>query len=274
MVTNDSSMYSRVSFKASHNSYTRSEQPVTDQLDRPPTKSPHQAGCRGLELDLVESHRLWHWSVKHDGEYDGGTDMQLAAYLRHIRLWSSRFPDHDVITVTLDLKGTTKDTDDFAYFLDHTIDEHLGADLLFTPGELQGKHKSLVAGAAAHGWPTIPDLTGRFIMCLSGDERTKRAYAGSRTRLAFADLKVSAGTLPSATEGDRVFLNFDIGDSGWQEGVRAASRSHAFVSRVYTANDQATWSAALRSKANIVSTDKVRNHPWATVGSTSLFRPF
>lgn len=270
-----SPMYSRVSFKASHNSYTRGELPVTDQLIRPPVRSMHQAGCRGLELDLVESARLWHWSVQHEGSYHGPVDSQLASYLRHLRLWSNRHPRHDVVTVTLDLKGKTKNMTDFAYFLDEMIREHLGEGLLFTPGELQGNHKNLVAGAAAHGWPAIDDLVGKFILCLSGDEPTKRGYAGSRTRLAFADRKLgTAEALPSNSNGDRVFLNFDIGDAGWQSKVREAAKRPAFVSRVYLVNDEQNWKAALKARANIIATDKIRNHKWATVGTPAMFLPF
>ena len=270
-----SPMYSQVRFKASHNSYARSELPVTDQLVRPPAVRPYQAGCRGLELDLIESDRLWHWSDKHDGTYNGGVDGQLASYLRHLRLWSKRHAGHDVITITLDLKSKTKSLQDFAYHLDATIAEHLGEELLFTPGALQGTHKDLVAGAVANGWPSLDELSGTFILCLSGDEGTKKRYVGSRARLAFADRKIGvSSSLPNQRTGDRVFLNFDIAEGGWQAKVRETANRPAFVSRVYLVNDEQTWARAVRARANLIATDKIRNHPWATVGPASLFMPF
>lgn len=263
--------FQSVKFKASHNSYERDERPVTDQLawsDR----HPHQGGCRGLELDLRESPNLWVWSVHHD-EYQGRADAQFSEYLRHLRTWSGFNPRHDVITITVDLKAPTRDRRQFPRYLDATIEEYLGRDRLFTPAELIGSAPSLVAGAMATGWPNLDELRGRFILVLSGDEPTKATYASSsHQRLCFADRRLGANDpLPSVTTGDRVFFNLNATeDWAWTDRLRWFARQPGFVTRAYVANSADLWDHLLAADVNILSTDKVRNHPWARVGD----RPF
>jgi hypothetical protein len=265
----DSRPYQSVKFKASHNSYERDERPVTVQLawtrregDR------HQGGCRGLEIDLRESPNLFAWSVHHD-EYQGRADAQFAEYLRHLRAWSVFEGRHDVITIVLDLKARARDRRQFPRWLDATIDEFLGRERVFTPAELQGEASSLVAGAMATGWPSLEELRGRFILVLSGDEPTKASYARSaRGRLCFADQRLREGDqLPSVTSGDRVFFNLNATeDWSWGDRLQWFARQPGFVTRAYVANSADLWNQLLAADVNMLTTDKVRNHPWARVG--------
>lgn len=263
----DNRHYQDVTFKASHNSYERDERPFTEQLSWT-GRSPHQAGCRGVELDLRESPNLPVWAVDHD-EYTSRADRQFSEFLHHLRRWSSMHPRHDVITVTLDLKAAARDRRQFPRYLDAMIDECLGRDLLFTPAALIGDHESLVAGAMATGWPTLHELRGRFILCLSGDEPTKKSYSSSsRQRLCFADQRLRQGDrLPSRTSGDRVFFNFNATETwDWVAAVRALADRQGFVTRTYGLNSADLWQRAIAAGANIVATDKVRGHSWAHVG--------
>ena len=256
-----------VKFKASHNSFERDERPVTEQLAWS-NGQPHQAGCRGLELDLCESPNLWSWSVHHD-EYQGRADAQFVEYLRHLRTWSAFQPRHDVVTITLDLKAQARNRRQFPRYLDAAIEEHLGLDRVFSPTDLMGSARSLVAGAMASGWPTLDELRGRFILVLSGDEPTKASYASSsRERRCFADLRVRDGDpLPSLAEGDRVFFNLNATETwAWSDRLRWFARQRGFITRAYVANSVDLWDRLLAADVNILSTDKVRNHPWARVG--------
>ena len=256
-----------VKFKASHNSFERDERPVTEQLVWSRSQ-PYQAGCRGLELDLRESPNLWSWSVHHD-EFQGRVDAQLVEYLRHLRTWSRFDPRHDVITIFLDLKAQARNRRQFPRYLDAVIEEFLGCDRLYTPAELMGAASSLVGGAMASGWPTLEALRGRFILVLSGDEPTKASYVSSgRNRLCFADQRLRDGdSLPSLTDGDRVFFNLNATeDWAWREPLRWFSRQQGFITRAYVANSADIWNRLLTADVNILATDKVRNHPWAQVG--------
>jgi hypothetical protein len=266
----DSWRYDQVIFKASHNSFDRDEKPLTEQLSWS-ARQPHQGGCRGLEVDLHESSNLWLWSVHHDGPYTGRTDMQFSEYLQHLRRWSAMNANHDVITVTIDLKSSTRDVRQFPRYFDALIDECLGRDRLFTPAELVGGSGSLVAGAMRSGWPLLGELRGRFVLCLSGDERTKGAYARSAAtaRLCFADQQVRENDdFPSRKTGDRVFFNINVTESwDWDRVFRWFAAQWGLVTRAYVVNDEHLWDRVRASNANISATDKVRNHRWAQVGT-------
>lgn len=266
--------YNEVAFKASHNSYDRTERPIVDQLPFS-TAQPHQAGCRGLELDLHLSGDLWEWSVSHVGPYSGLNDRQFGAYLRLLNRWSERHAGHDVITVHLDLKSRPHDLRSFAYYLDAYILDHVDGDRIYQPDALRGTETSLVAGATKNGWPTLAELRGRFVFCLSGNEPAKVSYARARGRVCFADRTLTFGEVkkkPDDTAGDRVFFNFDLDPvQAWRTHLEWFFRRQGFVTRGYTLNDGTIWERALAWKVNVLATDKVRNHTWASVG-TQPFR--
>ena len=260
--------YSKVRFKASHNSFERDEQPITSQL-RWTKRTPSDRACRGLELDLHQSGRNWAWSIDHIAPYSGAADRQLSEYLVLLRSFSDEFADHDVITVTLDLKDEASDLESFPWGIDAYIGRHLGAEKLYKPAELRGLADDLVSGAMINGWPTLGELRGKFILCLSGNEATKAAYAGSgEGRLCFADLKIDDPMkIPGTGAGTRVFLNFNMTVAiDWARTSRHFARQRGFVTRGYGINDPAMWRKATRAKLNILATDKVCNHEWAGVG--------
>lgn len=269
----DSWKYNEVIFKAAHNSVDRDERPVTRQL-LVDAKRPHQASCRGLELDLRESPHLPLWAIDHD-EYTGSADRQLTAYLDHLRTWSELNPGHDVVTVHLDIKARARDRRSFAQLLDGTIAQHLGRDKLFVPAQLQGQHRSLVAGAMADGWPTLGRLRGRFILCLSGSESTKRSYAArGKNRLCFADQLLGPDDpLPSTSSGNRVFINYDARKSwDWDKQIRTLAGLRGFIVRAYVVNNDDLWKRTIAAGTNIIATDRIRNHSWARVGRTPFRR--
>lgn len=266
--------YSRVRFKASHNSYERDEQPIVTQLKWTRARA-YERACRGLELDLHQSGRNWAWSIDHLPPYSGSADRQLSEYLVLLRNFSKQYADHDVITVTLDLKEEASDMETFPWGLDSYVDRHLGADRLFTPAELQGVAPDLVSGAMSNGWPTLGQLCGKFILCLSGDEATKVRYVkGGGGRLCFADQRIDTPkSIPSMTSGSRVFFNFNFSvNVDWIPTIQHFSKQPGFVTRGYNINDAAMWRKAVRSKLNIIATDKVCNHDWALAGGTPFTR--
>lgn len=268
-------MYSHVSFKAAHNSVDRDEIPITEQLRNPTSRHPYQAGCRGLELDIHDAPNMWEWSVSHDGPYDGAVNAQLGAYFTLLRDWSEAHRRHDPILVTIDIKPLSKSKTGFAHAFDQLVARTLGSDLLYTPPELQGDAPDLVSGANRNGWPSIDALRGRFILCLSGEESVKKAYSSAKNRLAFADIRVTGSSRrPNVTHGDRVFLNYKANQKNWERDARHFAPYDAFVFRLWGVDDARTWQRALHAGVNVLGTDRVRNHPWATVsGSTDCFLP-
>jgi hypothetical protein len=269
--------YSNVRFKASHNSYDREEQPVVTQLPWN-RESPSERGCRGLELDLQQSPDGRAWSIAHGGGYSAEPQLQLSEYFRLLREFSEANPEHDVVTVTLDLKAVTTDAATFARNLDSYVKRHLGDDRLYRPAELQGLGDDLVMGAMVNGWPTLGKLRGKFILCLSGDKPTKAAYAArGQQSLCFADLDISdADEIPWTGSGSCVFLNIDWNITPLDEsGIRMLQHfagQRGFVTRVYVIDDPGRWWKATVARANILTTNKVCRHWWARVGDSPFTR--
>lgn len=181
--------YNEVSLKAAHNSYQRDEI-LVDQLAWS-SAQPFQAGCRALELDISQSCSGNAWSVGHDPGYERNF-RQLSQFLNELSVWSRNNRMHDVITIHLDLKQVEVD---FMQKLDNYIRDHLHIGVVTTvyrPGELMGQELTLPAGAE-NGWPTLDQLRGKFIFCVTGNGNAKDWYARSdpRNRLCFADKDIS-----------------------------------------------------------------------------------
>jgi hypothetical protein len=198
-----------------------------------------------------------------------------------LRNWHLAKRDHEVVTVSLDLKGAEGDDATYTRKIEQTFTETLGAENLYTPRMLQGDAANLLAGARANGWPTIDKLKGKFILVFTGEDSDgavarRRAYLSQDTkkRLAFVDIdQRKAGNDPGKppyTDGNRVFINIAFGSSGGCELALKAQAAGGFATRAYTLNSQSDWDAARRAAINILATDKVRGHSWAKVGAAPI----
>ncbi len=264
--------FDRVSFKAAHNSMDRGLS-LAEQLDWEPRR-PHVSGCRGLELDLVQSSDGWRWAVKHGGRYSS-TTKQLDAWLDELRTWGRRNRQSGVVTVHLDVKNIPGDkrTSAYARELDAYIAANFDADRIFRPGELLAPGKTLVESVRDRGgWLALEGMRGRFVFCLSGNDIAKDVYTATDfpNRLCFADIQIgwpdSLGSL--ARKGNRIFLNVFAAaatDDTWPRTVAWAAGLPGFVVRVFGINTSARWRRALRCGANVVSINAL-DAQWATVG--------
>lgn len=262
--------YNEARFKASHNSYDRAIS-IREQL-RFDRDDPELHGFRGLELDVHQDTGGCDWCVRHEmGEcarverfgdaapgVEGGC---LSAWLTELRSWSDDDRSHDVITVTIDLKEVTRPEtfrDDFDGVL-----RSVGFDdsRVFRPIEVTGH------------WPTLGEMRGLFVFCLSGMESVKSKYAMSSERLCFADISLEPGQRPP--EGDpRLFINinwrnFELGQGHTFE--RPTGRP--YVVRAYSLRDDpalGSWDGAERAGVNVMATNlprrlSVGNEPFARI---------
>jgi hypothetical protein len=265
--------YNQVVFKASHNSYQRAEQPITKQIPFD-TEKPHQCGCRGLELDIRPNDDATEWSVGHFGGYEAEEEKQLRHYLGILDAWSVENPEHDVITVHLDLKGVPEDLGAFPAGLDAYITSVMDRDRIFTAGELLGDHENLREASRA-GWPTLGELEGKFILCLSGNEDGKRSYATTDpgARVCFADRLLGTDEdLPEEDLKHRVFLNVAMGE--WMRTLPRLgelAQDESLVIRAFFASQPDWWNAARRYGVNVIGTDKVSQLKWCKVTDDSPF---
>lgn len=258
-------LYDRVAFKSSHNAYHK-KLDLVQQL-RFDERRPHRGGCRGLELDLAAREDALEWSVEHTSKFLTHADHHFSRYLAELQKWSEECPDHDVITVTLDLKHVPRKVDDWPDLLDKYIAGHLDPDRIFKPADLRAGEKDLRAGAEA-GWPKLGRLTGKFVLCLSGLEWAKAGYAAEKDQLCFADLEVGPGDpAPGDALRDRVFLNVPM--THWMrdlKGLVKLIRSGSWMVRTFFTTEEIRWAVALAAGANILATDNIRGPKWSKVG--------
>ncbi len=276
--------YNRSQQKGSHNTEQRDETlPQALTFDR---AQPYQAGVRNLEFDLVLSNVFlgpdddWPSTLQHGGTYDWKL-ATLEDALRIVHNWHLANPGHEVVTISLDLKGAAGDDATYTRKIEQVFTRTLGAANIYTPGQLQGNAATLLAGARAQGWPMIEALRNRFILVFTGSDgdaavARRRAYLSRdpKQRLAFVDIdQRRAGSdldkSPYYTDGNRVFINIDFGSAGWCE-LALAAPGRGFATRAYTLNNQSDWNAALRATVDILATDKVRNSSWAKVGDAPI----
>lgn len=253
--------YCNASMKASHNSYQRQEdlvEQLTWYFDHP-----YNSGCRSVELDISQSKTGNKWSVGHLAGYH--TDYrQLSQFLAELRRWNRGSPNHDVITLYLDLKSVQPS---FPEQLDQYIRDYLDSPI-YAPGELMGDAPDLAAGARQNGWPTLGDLRGKFIVVLTGGESDKSKYADTdpRRRQCFADKSRDADQAPESKS--RVFFNYHLwtaDTSKWTKTFKAAAGRRDAVIRGYVLNKEELWKNALKAGCHILATDEVSGHKWAKV---------
>ena len=275
--------YDEAAFKASHNSYERDERPVTTQFQRD-HREPHQAGCRGIELDIHQSRDFpTLWSVNHTGGFVGAVDRQFAMFLELLDRESTARPGHDVMTMTVDLKSVASGPSRFGDDLDSYVAAHFGTEKLFTPKDLKEKFADQRSAGAPEAWPLLRELKGRFVFCLSGKQSWKDHYRKRGGGLCFTDQKADhPDDVGSLGKGPAFYnLNWEKWSRGihspnarlrkkYVQALKKLATDSKVVSRAYGLNDKRSWREARSLGVNILSTDKVRKHDWAKVGK----RPF
>ena len=139
---------------------------------------------------------------------------------------------------------------------------------------------TLAIAASLAGWPTLAALRDRVILAFTGSDSgavgARRAYyadTSPASRVFFVDLDCGTGTgsYPSTTRGTRVLLNLHIytDQTPWQDFGRYFAPQPGFLTRGWVANGETLWNEALdEGLLNMIATDKIKNHPWAAVGTT------
>jgi hypothetical protein len=266
--------FHRLQFKASHNSYDRAGN-LPEQLEFD-ASSPALGGCRGLELDLVRHSdasggaNSSYFQINH---LAGNTGPHLATYLRQLRDHHTQVPDHDPVFVTLDIKSTVGKFDVFPDEIDTYLRAHFDPALIYGPEHFFRSAGDMVQNAAAHGWPVLGALRGKFIFCLSGNKRWKGYYADKNPaqRLCFADVDVpddQAAEEPPQT-GNRIIANLNLHSVNQPKWTQSVPRFRAanWLVRGYVLNGSALWQNALTAGTNVLATDEVSGALWATVGN-------
>lgn len=272
--------YDRATQRTIHNAYARRE-PLVDQL--------LWHGVRSLELDVHTTRAgarapASSWFVFHE-------DLPLAresscatveACLAVLAAFHAEVPEHDVVTVFLDVKDTfgpghtPRD-------LDGTVERALGRASIVAPGDVLARCPGATSVRDAVTkkecrFPGLRELRGKFVVVITGGTACQPGSAVSRyaegspdERLAFvapnANEACPVAALDARSSGHVVFVNL-----AFEERSQAAEvRRRGLVARVYGTglvgglDNEADWTEAQRAGAQLLATDAVNatSDPWA-----------
>ncbi len=280
--------YSSVTFKAAHNSEERKES-VIQQITQNSTTN-YDCGCRGIELDVCRYSSTYEGNnipesffiVQHE-RTDKPEGSSLAYYLELLNGWHNTNPNHDPILITIDIKSQSGDYTVFPNEFNTYLECYFNASLIYTP-------YNLVADTKANGfsglqnalnttpWPTIQQLSGKFIFCLSGTKNWKDFYAYSLNNqsLCFSDLDIDADGKNIINPGCFVFYNLHIYNpdySKWSKTLPMLAKQN-IITRGYEINSETNWDDCIAAGLSVLATNKISGESWAQVdssGSDELF---
>jgi hypothetical protein len=280
--------YDRAVQRTIHNAYARSE-PVLDQL--------LWHGVRSFELDVHttragEGARAADWFVFHE-------DLPLAresscatldACLAVLGAFHRAVPEHDVVTLFLDVKDPFTTPGHAPGDLDGAIVRALGRDAIVTPEDLRARCpearslRDAVAGRCR--FPGLRELRGKVLVAITGGtacdpssavatyaqgEHGQEPRPGARIALAAPD---ATDACPVESLDDGRFDHVAFVNLAFAERARAgAVRARGLVARVYGGglvgglDNEADFKEARREGAQLLATDAVNAEadPWVTL---------
>ncbi len=222
-------------------------------------------GVRGFELDVADRGGT-DFTIVHTPVVDAETNCTpLQECLRVIKSWSDDHPGHVPIFVLVEPKDGLIDRSldpairvfdsDTVARLDQEVRSALTPEDLLTPDEVRGDAATLRAAVVDRGWPTLEKARGRIVLILNASGAKRDLYLAGRPSLEGAPMFVTAeADAPSAA-----VVKVDAPD---EARIQRLVRDH-FIVRTRAdadvvearANDTARRDLALRSGAQIVSTD-------------------
>jgi Phosphoinositide phospholipase C, Ca2+-dependent len=254
----------------SHNSYhLRPTMPLPDFIYEPVDyahlpldQQLGEQGVRGFEIDVFNGPDGL--PVAHTPVIDAESNCTpFDECLRVIKGWSDDHPGHAPIFVLVEPKNQNivleplfKDFDGPALRrLDEAVLSVFGPRDLVTPDDVRGDAETLRDAVLERGWPTLSEARGKVVMVLNTGDPARGLYLEGRPSLQGAPMFVTAEEDSPAAAVVKVD---DPDEARIQQLVRdnfiVRTRADADVVEA-RANDVARRELALRSGAQIVSTD-------------------
>jgi hypothetical protein len=187
--------------------------------------------------------------------------------LLELKKWSDEHPNHNPIFITMNAKDEKMKRPGFtipekftsAVFndLDKSVISYLGINYLITPDEVRGKYKTLNSAVLHGNWPKLKNARGKFIFILDEIGPKRNMYIAGhpslKGRVFFADAK--PGTPEAAihimndAKKDKALIKALV-KKGYIIRTRADSDT-----REARDNDRSSFTAAMQSDSQIISTD-------------------
>jgi hypothetical protein len=262
-----------------HNAYERDES-IAEQL------AVH--GFRSLELDVHRERfgeplleREWYVYHADFPGFDDSSCATLGECLASVADYHQKDPDHDVLTLFLDLKQDFEAPHHLPQDLDQRVRSSFPPGALVEPGDLvarcptTGSLRGAVTGSCS--WPSLRELRGRILVVTTGGDlcasqgRLATYAAGGRSaldRAAFVAPRVTDDCTFARQDrpGYAIFFNLDRDALGHAAAISRAG----LVSRAYGGglggglDDPEAWFEAAGAGVQILATDRVdrSQNPW------------
>lgn len=191
----------------------------------------------------------------------------LAGALSELREWSQANPNHLPIVVTMNLKTSPAPVPQAVQplpfdapaldMLDSALKNGLGTERLLTPDQVRGASESLESAILSRGWPTLDEVRGRFLFAMDEGGSMRQAYL--RGHPALRGRVMFTTPRPGVDDAGLLIMNNPVRDEERirdlvAKGYLVRTRADA-ETREARAGDTRRFEAALRSGAQIISTD-------------------
>src|SRR5262249_21825532 len=165
--------YNEVQQISSHNSYD-------DNGPKDNIETQLAMGVRSFELDLHNSDQRANWDVYHVTPIFSGGDYidNLRGGLAKFKKYHDEHPNHEVITIWLELKDDWKAGGHEPRDLDARLDEELPG-LIYRPAAILASApgaSNLREAVRRAGWPTLEALRGQFRFVMIGNCKPGARY--------------------------------------------------------------------------------------------------
>lgn len=208
------------------------------------------------------------FKVMHDCNFDfRSNELSFERTLEDLRDWSASNPDHLPVFVTMNLKGGRSpapggvaavewDTPAMRE-LDRVLVETLGEDKLITPDLVRRGYPTLLQAIEGDGWPAIDELRGRFLFVVDHGGAIRDMYVDQNEAMAGRPM------FTSGPEGSSYGVVHIINEPIEQaERITRLVRAGHIVrtradagTREMRANDRTRFEAAMKSGAQVITTD-------------------
>ncbi|WP_224245485.1 Ca2+-dependent phosphoinositide-specific phospholipase C [Hyalangium gracile] len=266
-------LYNQVQQKHSHNTYQRHESLVEQLL---------YYSVRSIELDIHSVYlrdplsgfevpvAAGEWAVYHTNGDRETNCAHLSECLDRLAAFSQALPQHEVVTVWLELK------DEDSFRPDHTPDQldallesKLGKERILEPKDLLDACPSAGGNLARSvlppcAWPELSSLRGKFVFVVLANASAYQDAKYPSQRLAFR--QVGAGSFDPDNPASAGGIFFNTADASQADEVTAGG----YVTRLTTANDQDTWSGAVAKQVQFLGTDKINDSQDAWARTSNL----
>ena len=219
------------------------------------------------------------FKVMHMQDLDYASNCQpFVACLQIVRSWSRAHPEHVPIFILVETKQHLPDnknpwtavepfTADTLDALDAEIHSVFSADEMITPDQVRGHHRTLEKAVLKGGWPTMERARGKVIFLMDQTDVGTLYLEGHpslRGRVLFTN------AIPG--QPDAAFIEKNEGDEATitalvRQGYLVRTRADADTVEARS-NDGRRRDSALRSGAQIVSTDYPQSEPARWTGYT------